>query len=239
MIARSGNPELTQDIAHRLEKTVVPEIPFDRWPAIEAIGATGFFFDQWIEFLIRYKSRPALFVMFMGYGANAGEFFDPRFIEKKVRIIERWAERAKRDYVKHWLSLFENCQVLGPDKRPKHWPPGNTSNQELLRLSTKTKESIFFGRITRTDLQQGLWLAMAKFFPRFKNGTKRYFVVNFGAAIGVFKGKLCKRAKYDVSLKAQPYAHAYPIPDDAGKNLPTVTPSEFGLRLRLIADRDQ
>jgi hypothetical protein len=167
--------------------------------------------------------------MFLAYGSHAGKFFDPRFVDKKVRLIEEWSERAKKDFVTAGLALFHRCKVYGREDRRKHWPPGNMTNRELLELSTKTKESMFLPWVEQIDLQQGLWLAMAKFFGRFKKGKIRYVVVDFEDPVGVSQGEWCYRVKYDL---AKYYAHAYPIGASEDKSLPSVALSEFGLRLR-------
>lgn len=225
------HPELPDDLVYRIEKACILKIPFSQYPALIELSYSGFFYSQWIDFVFHSAPRPTLLIAYWAYGAAAGWYFDPKYVEKKVKIIEAWAPQAQKDFIAKRLAPFQRCSVYGRKERKKHWPPPNKSKQKLLELSKRSKESLFFPNIKRIDLQQGLWLVMAQFFDRFRRKNIRFAVVDFEMPIGTSKGRLCTHVKYDIAKDGR-HAHAYPIEKSEQKRHPSVSLSSFNLRLK-------
>ena len=227
-------PELSDMVVGRLERALDVPIPIQDCVASRLMF--GHLFREWLIFLGHYKRHSPLLNTYLVYRKDAGKFYAPETLGRKLERLEGWIDQARKDFLKSKTAFFFNCKMLRREKRPKHWKGKNVSRENLRDWSKESGESVFLSEIRESHLLQGLWLAMAAHFFDFKK-HKRHFVVDFEIHVGFSAGELTSLAQYEVDYTAV-HAHGFPILAGEEEDYPVVKMSDMGVKFILHPEKE-
>jgi hypothetical protein len=223
------HPELPADIEAQLTEAYEVWIPL---PDCDPVRDLDHWFErEWIDFLWHYRRHSPLLFQFIMNGKYAGWYYHPKYLRKKVARLQEWIDDAKKDFHED-LKFFLNSSLDTSAKARKHWRNPKVPPSKVRQESLSRREGIFHPRFKDVHLHLALFVAMNKFFRRFKNRSLRFVSVDFGEPVGFAYGNETSHVRYDLDYTSNRY-HAYPVTIAEARKHPRVTLREAGYSFSL------
>lgn len=116
-----------------------------------------------------------------------------------------------RESALEFLPALLDLTIVGPDERPKHWPPGSSNANAIRDMVATDGESRFFLGITPDRLESTVVKALLDDVDICWPPQHRFYILDAMTVVGASLAGDTPYIKVDLSLSAGVF-HAYPVP---------------------------